>query len=104
MLCWEQQQQLSSPLAGTKPCSSAKSQLKRLQTQRDGYDTDTDVRESHEIQEKVEKEPEPAEEATAAPSSRAQDENEFSKCECWRVPYHILVVIVHYFSVILFMK
>ena len=88
MLGREEQQQLSSPLAGTKPCSSAKSQLKRLQTQRDGYDTDTDVRESHEIQEKVEKEPEPAEEATAAPSSH-QDVNEFSKARIGLVPNNI---------------
>ena len=56
VLCWEQQQQLSSPLAGTKPCSSAKrSQLKRLQTQKDGYTLATDVQGSHEIQEEVKK-------------------------------------------------
>ena len=28
----------------------------KLETKKDGYDTDTDVRESHEIQEKVQKE------------------------------------------------
>ena len=52
-----------------KALQSAKKSQLRLQTQRDGYDTDTDVRESHEIQEKVQWEPTLQREATAAPSS-----------------------------------
>ena len=39
-----------------KALQSAKKSQLRLQTQRDGYDTDTDVRESYEIQEKVQRE------------------------------------------------
>ena len=61
-----------------KALQSAKKSQLRLQTQRDGYDTDTDVRESLEIQEKVQKELSLQRNATAAPSSR-QDEDEFSK-------------------------
>ena len=62
-----------------KALQSAKKSQLRLQTQRDGYDTDTDVRESHEIQEKVQWEPSLQRKATAAPSSSpAQDENKFS--------------------------
>ena len=52
-----------------KALQSAKKSQLRLQTQRDGYDTDTDVQESHEIQEKVQWEPSLQREATAAPSS-----------------------------------
>ena len=67
-----QQQHLSSPLAGTKPCSSAK----RLQTQqKDGYDTDTDVRDSLEIQE-VEKE---HDEARKLRHSRTRRRDKFIK-------------------------
>ena len=64
-----------------KALQSAKKSQLRLQTQRDSYDTDTDVRESYEIQEKVQKELGLQRKATAAPSSR-QDLDEFRKCEC----------------------
>ena len=46
VLCGQQQQQLSSPSAGTRPCSSAKSELK---TQKEGHnvpDSSTDERDS----------------------------------------------------------
>ena len=100
-----QQQHFSSPLAGTKPCSSAKSQLKRLQTQKDSYDTDTDVRESYEIQEKVKKkELSLQRKATAAPSSR-QDLDEFRKCECMESSSFVtLCSILYYFSIMPLMK
>ena len=76
----ERQQQLSSPSAGTKPCSSAKS---RLKTQKEGQEVPeitTDVRDSQEVEKKEHDEPE------ATPSSH-QDEDKFNKCEClaWRV-------------------
>ena len=64
-----------------KALQSAKKSQLRLQTQRDSYDTDTDVQESYEIQEKVQKELGLQRKATAAPSSR-QDLDEFRKCEC----------------------
>ena len=97
MLCGERQQQLSSPSAGTKPCSSAKS---RLKTQREGQEVPeiiTDVRDSPEVEKKEHDEPE------ATPSSR-QDEDKFSKCECSESSLYHFAYIVHYFSVILFMK
>ena len=74
-----QQQHLSSPSAGTKPCSSAKS---RLKTQKEGHEDPeitTDVRDSPEVEKKEHDEPE------AAPSSR-QDEDEFSKARIGLVP------------------
>ena len=67
-----QQQHLSSPSAGTRPCSSAKSELK---TQKEGDyvpDSTTDVRDSLEVEKKEHDEPE------ATPSSR-QNEDKFSK-------------------------
>ena len=79
--------------------------LKRLQTQKDSYDTDTDVRESYEIQEKVKKkELSLQRKATAAPSSR-QDLDEFRKCECMESSSFVtLCSILYYFSIMPLMK
>ena len=56
VLLGKQQQQLSSPSVGTRPQQKCQVLSAKLETKKDGYDTDTDVRESHEIQEKVQKE------------------------------------------------
>ena len=93
MLWRAQQQHLSSPSAGTKPCSSAKS---RLKTQREGQEVPEitkDVRDSPEVEKKEHDEPE------ATPPS-CQDEDKFSKCECmaWRV--NIVCLLYNYFSII----
>ena len=72
----------------------------RLKTQKEGQEVPeitTDVRDSPEVEKKEHDEPE------ATPSSR-QDEDKFSKCECLESPIYHFVYIVHYFSVILFMK
>ena len=97
MLWRAQQQHLSSPSAGTKPCSSAKSRLKTQKEGQEDPEITTDVRDSPEVEKKEHDEPE------ATPSSR-QDEDKFSKCECLESSLYHFVYIVHYFSVILFMK
>ena len=69
----------------------------RLKTQKEGHEVPniaTDVRDSLEVQKKEHDEPE------ATPSSRRQDEDKFSKCECMESPIYHFVYIVHYFSVI----
>ena len=64
VLCGERQQQLSSPSAGTKPCSSAKSRLKTQEEGQEDPEITTDVRDSPEVEKKEHDEPE------ATPSSR----------------------------------
>ena len=50
-----QQQHLSLPSAGTRPQQKCQVPSAKLETKKDGCNTDTDVRDSHKIQE-VEKE------------------------------------------------
>ena len=102
---WRTAAALQFAVGWHKALQQCQEPLKRLQTQKDSYDTDTDVRESYEIQEKVKKkELSLQRKATAAPSSR-QDLDEFRKCECMESSSFVtLCSILYYFSIMPLMK